>query len=225
MFSMSQAKPDFSGIRVIGFDLDQTLYPKSAAIDEAIQSYLYEKIAAHRKVSRKSAKKLFTDLYRHGSGMSGSQTMEALGLPDGRRLVQEALERADIAASLLPDEEANAMLEELRKKFEGFDVITGSNHNQLQKKLAAISIPEQLFNNVITDEDGPKSDGSAFKIWLSRYPHLSSEQFLYIGDRVSTDYEVPKSFGIRAVLVNQEKFNLAGSCVQLPSLIALRDIL
>src|SRR3989338_3406130 len=94
-------------IRVIGFDLDQTLYPKSPLVDEKIQEYLYRKIADHARVNLNEAERLFKGRYRRGAGMSGSETLRDLGLSNVSGLVQEALEHADIASILSPDPETN----------------------------------------------------------------------------------------------------------------------
>lgn len=188
-------------IRVIGFDLDQTLYPKSPAINEAIQRYMLEKVAAERNCTLAEASVLFQNLYRGGSGLSGSQTLVALGVPNGKEIVQEALERANIADTLSPDERVNDLLSDLQARYEGLDLITGSNLANTEKKLNALAIPRQLFSHCITADDASKSDGSAYRRWLSCY-RLLPEQFLYIGDRVMSDYEIPKEFGIHSFLVN-----------------------
>ena len=53
---------NFQNIKVIGFDLDQTLYPKSPEIDEAIQIYLYQKIAEHLGISIEVAENKFKEI-------------------------------------------------------------------------------------------------------------------------------------------------------------------
>jgi FMN phosphatase YigB (HAD superfamily) len=61
---------NFNNIKIIGFDLDQTLYPKSPEIDEAIQMYIYDQIAKKLKISSENAKEKFDNLYKKGNGLS-----------------------------------------------------------------------------------------------------------------------------------------------------------
>ncbi len=215
---------DFSNIKVIGFDLDQTLYPKSPKIDEAIQSYIYRKIADHIGCSIEHAQELFTDLYQGGKGLSGSQTLTKLGIPNPKEIVQEALENADIAEFLLPDIEVINLLNKLKQKYQHIDLITGSIRHVAEKKLKKLNIPLSLFDQIITGEVG-KSDGSSYREWLKNYPQLEPEQFLYIGDREKSDYWIPKDLGICCALVNITSPNSAVSCLQLKSLSIIEQYL
>lgn len=205
-------------IKVIGFDLDQTLYPKMPEVDEKIQQYIYEKIALNKKISIFEAKKLFTDLYLEGKGLSGSKTLSALGVPGGDEIVQEALEKADIASVLTTEDERSLnLLNALKAQYNGFDLITGSSRLNTEKKLSALKIPLGLFDHIITGDNLSKSDGSAYSLWLSYYK-FPAEQFLYIGDRVMSDYEAPKKLGIKSILVNVTKKDNSVNCLQLSSL-------
>jgi FMN phosphatase YigB (HAD superfamily) len=216
---------DTSSIRVIGFDLDQTLYPKSPEVDEAIQKYIYEKIAEHRSCSLEEARNLFREQYQEGKGLSGSKSLEALGVPNAREIVQEALERADIASTLVADPRTLELLTYLKSKYKNIDIVTGSNSPITLKKLEKLNLSTALFNHLITDSDAAKSDGEAYRLWLSKYPNLTPTNFLYIGDRVSSDYEIPKTLGIKSVLVNLSKKDEMLPVLQLSSLLELKDIL
>lgn len=210
---------DFKNIKVIGFDLDQTLYPKSPEIDKAIQYYLYEKIAELKQVNLKDAATLFNDLYKVGKGLSGSKTMMQLGFPEekARNLVQEALENADIAKFLVPNKEVASLLQKLKNKYKYLDIITGSNKNNSDIKLKELGIPKETFSNIITADNASKSDFSAFNLWFSFYPNYRPENFLYIGDRISSDYEKPNELGIKSILVNIKNQDHSIDCVQLKS--------
>src|SRR3989344_1655454 len=118
-------------IKYIGFDLDQTLYPKSPKIDQAIQKYIYEKIAQHKKINVEYARELF---YSYYPKISGRKTLIELGIPDAENIVQEALENADISEFLIPDPSIRKLLEQLSKKYT-LALITGSNKKIAIKKL------------------------------------------------------------------------------------------
>ncbi len=212
---------------MIGFDLDQTLYPKSPEIDSAIQGYLYEKISRLRNVSIDEAEKLFNDLYKQGKGLSGRRTLIALGFGEeyARNAVQEALENAPIAGFLKPDPEVLDLLQKIQEKYKNLDLITGSNTKNASTKLAHLGIPEEIFANMITTEQGSKSNLSAFHLWFSYYPDLKAENFLYIGDRISSDYEKPRELGIQSILVNIKTPEPGVECPQLPSLLELGQII
>ncbi len=211
-------KRDYSNIKVIGFDLDQTLYPKSSFIDEAIQIYIYHKISEHKDVSLAEAEKMFKDLYKEGRGLGGSTTLKMLGVPNHRDMVQEALERPDIDQYLVPDQETLAILQRLKAKYQNIDILTGSNRANADKKLGKLGMNNALFTHILTNDDGSKPNGDLYKQWLALYPDLSPENFLYIGDRPRSDYEVPKSLGIDSVLVYCKKQDPEIDCPQLASL-------
>lgn len=212
-------------IKVIGFDLDQTLFPKSPEIDEAIQKYIYEKIAEFKGISINEAAENFRSYYQDGQGLSGTQTIQALGIPNASEIIQEALERADIAKFLHASKEVTSMLEALKNTYQAVDLITGSTHTTAQQKLSKLEIPFSLFHKAILGEEASKSTGEAYKMWMSFYPHLQPQEFLYIGDRVRSDYEVPKEFGIHSILVNIAAPKDEVTCPQLPNLLALRNVL
>ncbi|MGI9027472.1 MAG: HAD family hydrolase [Candidatus Saccharimonadales bacterium] len=210
--------------KVIGFDLDQTLYPKSPEIDDAIQTYLYDKISYHLKVPRAEAQRRFKELY-HGAGISGSQSLLRLGIPNAKDTIQEALEKANIAEYLQPDPQTLSLLKNIKQKYGHIDIVTGSNRSNTLKKLTHMAIPAELFKHVITASDGPKSDGTTYRLWLSKYPQYSPDQFLYIGDRAASDYYSPRELGIKTILVYVNKSESGIDCPQLKTLKDIATIL
>jgi FMN phosphatase YigB (HAD superfamily) len=188
-------------IRVIGFDLDQTLYPKSPEIDSAIQQYIYLKIAEYKKYSLDEAELAFKNLYKNGSGLSGSKSLMALGIPGAQDIIQNALERAPIAQFLKPNKETARLIEMAKKIYEGVDLITSSNTKNMEQKLRKLAISPDIFSHVLTADHGSKSDTSIYTKWFLYYKHLKPEQFLYIGDRPFSDYEIPNKMGIKTILI------------------------
>ncbi len=211
----------FESYRIIGFDLDQTLYEKSSEIDEKIQEYLYVRIAERLGTSEAEARDRFSALYQNGQGLSGSRTLVALGFErdDAGNIVQEALERANIDEFLVPNPDTIAFLRRCTECFDAVDLITGSSRDIAKRKLEKLQIPMELFGTCITGDDASKSDGAAYRRWLGIYPDRSAIEFLYVGDRPSSDYEAPKLLGIQSVLVNV--VNVKAECPQYPSIAAL----
>lgn len=221
--------PEYTNTKVIGFDLDQTLYPKSPEIDHEIQKYIYQKISNFKNISIGEANKLFNKYYPNIIG-SGSKTLIKLGFPyeESKNIVQEALESADIAKFLIPNHENLKLLQDIKEKFGSLSLITGSNRNITEKKLKALGIPLKLFDCLITTELS-KSDGTAFRQWLKHFksinPSLESHNFLYIGDRKISDSDVPNSLGIKSILVNIKEKDPELNISQLKSLLDLKNLL
>lgn len=203
-------------IRVIGFDLDRTLYPKTPEIDKAIQSYIYAKIAQHKNCSIYEAGEMFRGIYKEGNGLSGRKTLIALGIPNSSEIVQEALEQADIASKLSSDPKTIELLQQIKARYSAIDLITGSKLSIVQEKLDALKIPLESFTHIISGDSTSKSDLSAFKRWLSYY-QISPEKFLYIGDQPLLDFEMPKQLGIRSILVNTAIPDPSLEVLQLPT--------
>ena len=207
----------------IGFDLDQTLYPKNAEIDEAIQKYIYKKIAHHKEISIEEAEKLFKSYY---PAMSGSSALAKLEIPHPKETVQEALEQADIAKFLHPDKEVVKLLKNIKKKYGHVALITGSFKHIAEDKLLKLKIPLKLFDFTSFGDDYSKSNGDAYRAWIAsvreQFPDVKPSDFIYIGDRKSTDVDVPLSLGMKAMLVNVEPQDL--EVPELRSLLELRDL-
>lgn len=216
---------DVERIRVVGFDLDQTLYPKSPEIDQAIQIYIYDVISHQLAVARSEAETMFNRLYQNGRGKSGSQTLAALGIANAGDVVQEALERADIDKFLNPDPEVITLLADLHAKYRSIDLLTGSNMSNCSRKLGKLALGADFFGVVITSDQFSKSTGEAYIHWMGEYPDLEPGNFLYVGDRVSTDHTVPGNLGIQTALVNISEQDTSLPCPQLPRLTGLRELL
>ncbi|OGI88081.1 hypothetical protein A2995_01910 [Candidatus Nomurabacteria bacterium RIFCSPLOWO2_01_FULL_33_24] len=212
-------------IKIIGFDLDQTLYPKSPEVNELIQIYLYKKISEIKKVSLLKAKKLFGDLYKNGRGLSGSQSLKVLGIPAAQNKIQEALEKADLSKFLVKDKKVINLLEKLKNKYKNIDLITGSNFKNAKDKLEKLGLKEKIFSHIISKDNFSKSDQSAYKFWLSQYPNKKPNEFLYIGDQLMSDYLIPKEMGIESILVNVDEKIKSINCPQLTSLLDIKKYL
>jgi len=216
---------NFKQVKVIGFDLDQTLYPKSPEIDNVIQEYIYERMSRKLNIDTKTAKNKFVELY-HTQGLGGTTSLISLGFPadEASNIIQEALENANIAEFLKPNQDLIDLLNRLKNKY-SLDVITGSNRKNTETKLLHLNIPLTLFNSLITAENGSKSLGTSYKLWLSHYPNIVPENFLYIGDRVRSDYEIPKTLGIKSILVNISESDENTDCLQLKSVVDIGSYL
>ena len=214
-------------IKVIGFDLDQTLYPKSSEIDIAIQRYIYKQISKKKNCSLESAKKLFLSYY---PGLGGSSTLVKLGFhtKEAEEIVQSALEKADIANFLKPNPKVLKLLKDLKKKYGSLSLITGSCEKLAKARLEKLGIPIELFDLTVFG-DISKRDGSAYKKWFKHFKKkdslLQPKNFLYIGDRKLSDIDIPIALGMNAVLVNVMEKDSDVKVPQLSSALELRELL
>lgn len=189
-------------LEVIGFDLDNTLYPVTPEVDAVIQSYIHEQSAEILGISFDEAKHRFDALYQAGQGLSGGKTLKAMGIQTDRDIVQEALEHADVASTLKPDYELVELIGKLSSNYASIDLITGSNRRQTYAKIAALGLSASDFDLVLTADDASKSTGEAYQLWLDHHPDVSPDAFLYVGDRKQLDSDIPATFGIQTALVN-----------------------
>lgn len=217
---------NYKKIKIIGFDLDQTLYPKSWEIDLAIRYPLKKAIAEFLNITIVEAENLFDMLHQDGKGLSGRETLIKIGFEPAiaAELIQHALENTDILQILKPDKKTIGLLKKVKEKYQ-VDLITGSGRKIALQKLCKLQIPQTIFNKIIFDEEASKSNLSAYKLWLSYYPDNKPEDFLYIGDRVSSDYEKPKELNIKSILVNVKEIDKNINCLQLSSLMETKKYL
>jgi FMN phosphatase YigB (HAD superfamily) len=218
-------KEETQTIQHVGFDLDQTLYPKSPKIDEAIQEYIYTKIARIKSCSIEEARDLF---YYYYPKISGRKALLALGIDNAADIIQEALERADISEFLQPNMQVVAMIRKTKEKYKSVSLITGSTKSQALSKLRKLDIPISLFDHIITGEIS-KSDGTAFDVWVTACkkvdPSAKVSSFVYIGDRKSTDIDLPLALGMQAVLVNVKEIKDSIKVQQYKSVLGITSFL
>lgn len=191
-------------IRIIGLDLDGTLYPSTEEIQKRIRTTIYQKIATSCGISLPEAKDAFETSYAQSS--SGSRAIEEIANTykkriDGVNLIQDALQEADILDLIQPNEKVSKMLNNLGLEF-NLDLITGSRRNLAREKLERLQIPRGSFKHIWTKEDGHKSSGELYKTWLSEY-NADPQTMLYVGDNKKQDIDSPKRLGIKTCYIGQ----------------------
>lgn len=97
------------------------------------------------------------------------------------------------------------LLEELkRQKIQGKKIYIVSDFylsaEKLEMIMAACDIPREMFDGIFVSCDigKRKANGDIYPFLIEEL-HLKSEQILMIGDNKKSDYEIPKSFGIRSI--------------------------
>ena len=141
---------DLENIKVIGFDLDNTLYPVTPEMQLRIREKIYEKLASGLDISLKQAEQLFEENYNGNFpwNHSGSRTIKELGKKykkelNGKKLVQQSNAEADILDFIQPNPGLQKILSRLYTKFQ-LDVISSSKYDPALAKLKKIGINEYL---------------------------------------------------------------------------------
>lgn len=198
-------------IKIIGFDLDNTLYPSTPEIQQRIRGRIYKNIADYFEISLEESEKLFESLYNSEEfyGKSGSRTVNEIGkiygkLVDGEKIVDKSIEEADILDLISSNPELADILKSFSKKFK-IDLVTNSTNELALKKLSKIGIPKEIFSNILTRESGgEKTDGTKYKGWLEKIKVLP-ENVLYVGDNKKQDVLPPKKLGINTCVIGDSK--------------------
>ena len=193
-------------IQVIGFDLDNTLYPSTAEMQKKIREKIYEKISDLFGIDYEEAKRKFEESYLKIK--SGSRAIRGIakevgycGEIDNLDLVQEAIQEADVLDLIKPNPKLKEMLLRLKKKLD-LDLITGSSQNLILGKLSRLGIETHLFDYVLDGDSGSKLDGDVFRRWVELRRGVP-ERMLYVGDNEKQDIDPPKSLGIKTCFIGE----------------------
>jgi len=197
-------------IKIIGFDLDNTLYPSTDEIQERIRRGIYERLSGELNISVKKARELFEENYNgdFAWSLSGSRTINEIGRRydkdlSERDIVQESIEKADILDLIQPNPALVNMLRRLNTKY-CMDLITSTTYDLARGKLERIGIRKDFFEYFLTaSKFGRKGDGTVYEYWL-RERGVSPKAVLYVGDNKKQDIDSPKALGINTCFVNGE---------------------
>lgn len=192
-------------VKVIGLDLDGTLYEVTPEIRARMRGKIYEKISDVFDISVENSRNLFEEKY--AVLLSGSRAVNEIAKQFGKDIngsdfVQEALQEADFLDLIEENPRLSRMLYGLSKN-KRLDLLTGSPYSFALKKLNKLRIVPGVFRHILAGEDGSKSSGELYGKWVS-LGKFSPRQHLYVGDNVKQDIEVPKKLGIKTCFVGSE---------------------
>ena len=166
-------------VDLLGFDLDGTLYPLNEEIYRRIREYSCLK--ASEILNRPYQDVLEQFLRELDKTKSGSRSLQAIGIEDGKGLMQKALENTNIESLLRKDEKLIEMFAKLKQSFSLF-LITGSGKLVALRKLEALGLDENLFSYKIYGESKlSRRDGSAFRDIAKNHGTDLSRMF-FVGD-------------------------------------------
>lgn len=196
-------------VRVIGFDLDNTLYPATPDIQKRIRGLIYKKVAGELGIKEEKARELFEQFYNsegnpysHSGGRTIREIARVYGRKIERDIVQQALEEADILDLIERNPKLVEMLWTLEPRY-GIDLITGSARKLALAKLERLGVEPDVFDYMLTtEENGSKTTGEAYRQWI-KMRKFPPKDLVYVGDNKVQDVEVPKKLGIRTCFLGR----------------------
>ncbi len=194
-----QSELNVKNIKVVGFDLDGTLYPSTPQTEDRETTAIAKELlrlepslknleAAKTYVSRRYAQLKSKSAILREAGFRGYDLQWTID--------------AKVEELLKPDKKLAAILERIHSSYVTF-LLTSSPHISMQRKLQALQVPEDSFHLIIcsdTPTSGSKSKGEAYRFAMDLIGH-TPEEYLYVGDRLKQDILAPKTLGIKTAAV------------------------
>ncbi len=194
----------FSDIKLVGFDLDSTLYQNNPKIDERISLEIAKKVLEYKPelLNLGNAKRLCDNLYAEVG--SRTQSLRNLSFPNAGEMINECISRADITDLIKPDDKIAKLLDKIHENYKTF-LITSAITNQAIPRLKKLGIEEKVFDYAIFGDSAlpnKKLDGSIFSYFLNMSGY-SAQEHVYIGDNLKTDILPPRSLGMKTIAVGK----------------------
>ncbi len=187
-------------IEAVGFDVDNTLYKLGPDIEMVLLENIVHSVSSVRGQAYNEAR---DDFFAHYNELhSASASLAKMGVPNGKALVQEAMENAGMASVLRKDAKLRRLMLSLSKRYKLF-LITGSSLEHTHAKLRALGLSDPgLFKaQICSDSAYRREDGSAFRR-VSEILSVPLQKMMFIGDREAIDILPAKSLGVKTAIVN-----------------------
>lgn len=212
---MAKSKLDWlSKIKVVGWDLDGTLYPSTKELEETIEQAKYELVASDLKLDLEEAREKFDLIYKEVG--SNTRVLEELGMV-GVDFFTRLWDEIDLKHFIERNEETVSVINNINELGIRQFILSNANRiDQIEKKLGLVGIESRVFEYLgSTVEIGShKPDPKPFLVCIEKMA-VEPDEILFCGDRVSTDIEGAISVGMRSCLVGSES-PLADLCVPKP---------
>ena len=193
---------NLTNIKIIGFDLDGTLYPSSSSIDNLVREEIAKKILIKRPDFKtlESARNFFEERYLELG--TGAKVLQEIGYKDPSAIMNECLANAEVVDLIEPNLDLVNLLKKISFKYKLY-LLTSSPKELSIRKLLKLGIPLELFNFTFWGDDldvGSKSRGDAFN-YVVKKTGIDFSKHLYIGDRLNSDILPAKKLGMKTVAV------------------------
>ena len=179
------------GVRQVGFDLDETLYPSNAEINERVRTEICRRLIEIKPEFEtiEKAREYFEREYAQLN--SGRKVLKKAGLDvfQAGRTMDESLATAKVLDLINPDKFLADLLARLPSRYDGLFLITGSPEEIAEKKLRKIGIDPGIFAHKMfsdTPHVGYKFSGQPFLHMVQRTGEEPGRH-AYFGDSKSAD--------------------------------------
>lgn len=193
-----------ANIKSVGFDLDGTLYYQTPAMQEAVSNKAIEAaLAIVPSLKDRTDSEKFLRERKKATG-SWSKVFHELGVKNPTEILSRAIATADIASLIKKDDRLSQIIRSLSQKYHLF-IISGSLRNVAHKKLAKIGIDPAVFSYSFFNDDPhftSRTEPENFKHFLAQ-SKFSPEEHVFVGDNPLTDIAIPKSLGVKTIVVGQ----------------------
>lgn len=205
---MDGVKPEWvSQIKIIGWDLDGTLYPNHPEVSQQITKLRNKALADKLEIDEMLAEFEFKQIQQR----VGSNT-EALALCgiNGKEFFTQIWDELDLARFIQRDEQLIKLFESLNG-YHHFLLSNSNSMKHMQTKLELIGLDIQVFDAVVDTVEldvfkpDPQAYQEAVRLMTEKLEReVTSSEILYVGDRVETDINGAKGVGMRTCLVGSE---------------------
>lgn len=216
---------DIKKVKVIGFDLDENLYPSNPAINNVIRTEIARGMLSQTSQFQnlKQAREYFDARYLELGSTRKVLAEIGISLEQSEIISDRAATQADIVSLLVPDPKTAEIVRRINEQYPTA-LITSSTEEMALKKLAAIGISTGHFSYKVygdTPGAGSKTDGSAFR-YLLRATGLPPENHVYIGNSKKADILPAKKVGMQTIAVWSE---ITEADLSIPNIHALEEVL
>lgn len=179
------------------FDLDETLYPTSNGLMDAIRERIIEYIKSYMNLSQAEAEaKRLTYLHRYGLTLAGLDKEDSIDVEEYLQFVHDL----PIEEYITPNPALDAMLARLPQNKV---IFTNSERTHVSRVLKALHVSESRFSSVfdfISMNRHPKPDRRAYALLLE-HMNATGPECLLIEDAVRNIIPASEEFGMKTVLI------------------------
>lgn len=217
---------DFGGIRVVFFDVGDTLY-SSKDMGEQYVLQLEQLLSEDQGIDLEQARRIIEqktiELKSSIPHVTKVSVMESLGYI--RKQVHQAFNKVEPARYLKEDNQLRKLLQLLSSKYE-LGIITNFQRVHTKRILEALGIGVGFFKYFIGEEDVSeiKPNPEPFQLALKK-AHVEADRAVYVADSVSKDLQPAKFVGMKTILVGTAEGRPRGVNVVIPSVYDLSEVL
>lgn len=211
-----------SGLKVLIWDFDGTLYQQIPALWENIRDTEIQVIIDHTGWSGQKAREEF-DKIHNVITPSGTKTTSMLAHISNAQASIETSKLTDYASNLKKDDQLTKLFASL-SGFTHYMLVNGSQES-VARGLSILGVDPSIFTEIVTSETvGETKPSTKGFSYIMQKTGLPPQSHMMIGDREAVDLVPAKALGMRTCLVwSHQKSSVAD--LTLPSVYDLSGVL